>query len=106
MATVLGTNLLQAYKNEYLTWDDDKKLQDAKRQEYLRRNPDSILGHYRQRAKILLYAADIMDKSVSLNSDHLNTLAGSVTNMGLGYAAVFGAGCGLLVQSGSLPSYI
>ena len=98
MATITTNNLFQAYKNEYLAWSDDKRIQDAKRQEYLRRNPDAISDYDLQRAKILLNTVDMMDKAVSVNSDHVNTFAESVTSVGLGYAAVAGAALGLLFQ--------
>ena len=42
MSTITTNNLFQSYKHEYLAWCDDKKMQEAKRQEYLRRNPDAI----------------------------------------------------------------
>ena len=91
----------KAYKNEYATWRDDKLLQDAKRQEYVRQNSDAISGYDRQRAINLLNAVDIMDKSVSVNSDHLNTVVESATSMGLGYAAILGATLGVFVQKSS-----
>ena len=40
----------------------------AKRQEYLRRNPDAIEDYDLQRAKILLNTVDMMDKSLKGNS--------------------------------------
>lgn len=98
MAIVLTNNISKKYQNEYIDWRDNKNLQDAKRQEYFRQNPDAIKDKDLQRAKILLYTVDMMDKSVSVNSDHTNTIVDSITSMGLGYAAVVGATLGLLFQ--------
>ena len=68
MATIGVNNISQVYKNEYSSWRENKKFQAAKRQEYLRRNPDAIKDYDLQRAKILLSAVDMMDKSVSEKS--------------------------------------
>ena len=91
-------NINQVYKNEYSTWRDEKNLQDIKRREYLRQNPDEIKDYDLQRAKILLYTVDLMDKAVSVNSDHINTLVDTATSTGLGYVAVTSATIGLLIQ--------
>ena len=71
MATVKVNNLSQVYKNEYFTWRDDKDLNAAKRQEYLRRNPDAIKDYDLQRARILLSAVEMMDKSLKENSNKI-----------------------------------
>lgn len=94
MSTVSVNNLSQVYKNEYSTWREDKKLQAAKRQEYLRRNPEAIKDYDLQRAKILLSAVDKMDKSVSQNSNKASIAFESMTSLGLGYAAIGGATLG------------
>ena len=98
MAIISANNLSQTYKNEYSAWRENKKFQEAKRQEYLRANPDAIKEYDRQRAKVLLSIVDSVDKSVSLNSDHMNTVVDSITSLGLGYAAVSGAALGLIFQ--------
>ena len=98
MSTINTSNIFQAYKNEYLIWNNNKKTQEAKRQEYLRKNPDAIKDYDLQRAKILLSAVDIMDKSVSVNSDHINTFVESITSFGLGYATILGAATGMFFQ--------
>ena len=59
-------NLTKTYKNEYSTWRESKDLNAAKRQEYLRRNPDAIKDYDLQRAKVLIYATDLMEKSLFL----------------------------------------
>ena len=97
MATVGVNNISQIYKNEYSSWRENKNLQAAKRQEYLRRNPDSIKDYDLQRAKILLNAVDMMDKSVSEKSNKTSVAIESMTNLGLGYAAVGGAALGFLL---------
>ncbi len=97
MATVGVNNINKIYKNEYSSWRENKNLQAAKRQEYLRRNPDAIKDYDLQRAKILLSAVDMMDKSISEKSNKTSVAIESLTNLGLGYAAVGGAALGFLV---------
>ena len=90
-------NLSKTYNNEYSTWREDKELQAAKRQEYLRRNPDAIKDYDLQRAKILLSAVDMMDKSTSKKLEGADTVFGSLTTFGLGYATVGGTALGLII---------
>lgn len=97
MATIGVNNISQIYKNEYSSWREDKNLQAAKRQEYLRRNPDAIKDYDLQRAKILLSAVDMMDKSISKKSNKTSVAVESMMNLGLGYAAVGGAALGFLI---------
>ena len=96
MTPMNSYKLLQTYKNEYMTWRNDKELSAAKRQEYLRRNPDAIKDYDLQRAKILLNATDMMDKSLSENSNKIGIAFESATSLGLGYAAIGGATLGFL----------
>ena len=98
MAIIPTNNISKIYKNEYLVWREDKNFQEAKRQEYLRQNPDFISDYDLQRAKILLYAVDMMDRSVSVNSDHINTIVEGTASVGLGYSAISGAATGHLIQ--------
>lgn len=87
----------QIYKNEYSSWIDDKNLNAAKRQEYLRRNPDAIKDYDLQRAKILLDSVEKMDKSLKDNSNKAGIAFETLMNLGLGYAAIGGAALGFLV---------
>lgn len=96
MSTISANNLSKVYKNEYSTWRDDKALNAAKRQEYLRRNPDAIEDYDLQRAKVLLYTVGMMDKSLKENSNKVSVAFETATNLGLGYAAVGGATLGYL----------
>lgn len=98
MTSINVNNLYKTYRKEYSSWRDDKSLQEAKRQEYLKKHPEAIKDYDLQRAKILLHTVDIMDKSVSLNSDHTNTVIESITSFGLGYAAMIGALFGIVFQ--------
>ena len=98
MAINTTGDIFKIYKTEYAAWNEHKKIQDAKRQEYLRKNPDAIKDYDLQRAKNLLNSVDMMDKAVSVNSDHSNTLVESITSVGLGYGAVGGTALGLIFQ--------
>ena len=73
-------NNYQIYKNEYTNWRNDKDFSAAKRQEYLRRNPDAIKDYDLQRANILLKAVDIMDNSISNKTGKINTAYESLAN--------------------------
>lgn len=94
MSEVTKTNSYNSYKKEYIEWRREKDFRSAKRQEYLRRNPDAIKDYDLQRVKILLSAVDMMDKSVSNKSDNIGTYFESLANMGLGYGAIGGASLG------------
>lgn len=87
----------QTYKNEYSTWREEKDFNAAKRQEYLRRNPDAIKDYDLQRAKVLIYAIDLMDKSLKNNSNKLGLAFETATNIGLGYAGIGGAALAFLL---------
>lgn len=97
MAVNNKNNIHSTYKEQYLQWRDYKNLQAAKRQEYLRRNPDAIKDYDLQRAKILLSSVDMMDKSIAQKSDKVSIAFESATNLGLGYAALGGSALGYLL---------
>lgn len=90
-------NKYNSKKREYNEWRYEKDFQAEKRQEYLRRNPNTIKDYDLQRAKILLNAVDIMDKSISKKSNKSSVAIESITNLGLGYSAVGGATIGFLL---------
>ena len=96
MTAISSYKISQIYKNEYSSWRSEKDFQKAKRQEYLRRNPDAIEDYDLQRAKILLNAVDMMDKSLKGNSNKIGLAFETANNMGLGYAAIGGATLGFL----------
>ena len=64
MSTLNTHKSFNTYIDEYSAWRDQNKIRDAKRQEYLRRNPDAIKDYDLQRAKVLIYATDLMEKSL------------------------------------------
>ena len=96
--SIITDNIFQTYRNEYSTWRNEKDLQSAKRQEYLRRNPDAIKDYDLQRTKILLNIVDMMDKSIIHKSDNISVAFESATSLGLGYAAVGGSALGFLIS--------
>lgn len=97
MTNVNLYNISQIYNNEYSSWRNEENIQKAKRQEFLRRNPDAIKDYDLQRAKILLKAVDLMDKSIA-DDDSAGTYFESMANIGLGYGAVGGTTLGYLLQ--------
>jgi hypothetical protein len=98
MAVNNKNNIQSTYREQYIQWRDYKNLQAAKRQEYLRRNPDAIKDYDLQRAKILLSSVDMMDKSIVQKSDKVSIAFESATNLGLGYAAIGGTALGFLLS--------
>lgn len=107
MSAIGANKLVHTYNNEYSAWLDDKNLQAAKRQEYINRNPDVIDNYDLERAKLLLRAVDIMDKSISQKSENANIAFESATSLGLGYAAVGGVTVGLIITKlGFVKKYI
>ena len=98
MAIANSYKLSQTYKNEYSTWREEKDFNAAKRQEYLRRNPDAIKDYDLQRAKVLIYATDLMEKSLKNNSNNFGLAFETATNVGLGYAGVGGATLAFLLS--------
>ena len=98
MSNPYNINSYQNYKNEYSQWLIDKNIRAAKRQEYLRRNPDAIKDYDLQRAKILISAVNMMDKSISDKSDNIGTFFESFANLGLGYGAIGGTTLGFFLQ--------
>ena len=98
MAIANSYKLSQTYKNEYQTWREEKEISAAKRQEYLRRNPDAINDYDLQRAKVLIYATDIMEKSLKNNSNNLGLAFETATSIGLGQAGLGGAALAFLLS--------
>lgn len=105
--TEINNTSYSTYKKEYSQWREEKDIRAAKRQEYLRRNPDAIKDYDLQRAKILLSAVDMMDKSVTNKSDNIGTYFESLANMGLGYGALGGVTLGyFLKKNKSVKNFI
>lgn len=50
------------YVPEYKQWKEERNNQEAKRLEYIKRNPDAINKDDLQRSKALLHAIDVMDE--------------------------------------------
>ena len=91
-------NSYKSSLDEYSNWRDKQDLREARREEYLRRNPDAIKDYDLQRSKILLNAVDMMDKSIVRNTDNnIDMIFSSTADLGLGYAAAGGVTLGALL---------
>lgn len=91
-------NSYKSSLDEYSNWRDKQDLREARREEYLRRNPDVIKDYDLQRSKILLNAVDMMDKSIVRNTDNnIDMIFSSTADLGLGYAAAGGVALGALL---------
>lgn len=99
MSTVDSNKSFKTYVNEYSDWNSQNQLKSAKKQEYLLRHPNAIGNYDIKRSLLLLNAVDIMDKSVSKNSNNVDTAFESVVDVGLGYAAVGGTTLGIILSN-------
>ena len=82
------------YTDTYTDWREENSLREAKRQEFLRKNPTAIKDYDIQRSKVLLRAVDVMYKES--DSSEINTLLSSTLDLGLEYATVGGTALGFL----------
>lgn len=81
---------------QYPEWKSARNLTEAKRQEYLRRNPSEINAKDIQKSKALLRAIDIMDEYSQKRAEDMEVATESVVSMGLEFATFLGAGLGFL----------
>ena len=81
---------------QYPEWKSARDLTEAKRQEYLRRNPSEINTQDLQKSRALLRAIDIMDEYSQKRAEDMEVATESVVGMGLEFATFIGAGIGFL----------
>lgn len=81
---------------QYPEWKSARDVSEAKRQEYLRRNPSEINAQDLQKSKALLRAIDIMDEYSQKRAEDMEVATESVVGMGLELATFLGGGLGFL----------
>ena len=85
------------FSPHYAEWKHKRDLQEAKRQEYLRLNPNSLNQEDIQKSKSLLRAIDVMDEYSQKRAEDMEVATETIVSSGLEIAASLGAGLGFLV---------
>ena len=94
--TIIAMEILSNYKNyrqylpEYSNWADKQDLENAKRLEYLKRNPDKMNEGDIQRGKNLLHAIDVMDEYSQANAEDTEVATQMATSQVVGLATMLG----------------
>ena len=78
------------YEPAYPSWKNERDLIDAKRQEYLRQNPNEIKSEDLQRGKILLRAIDVMDEYSQKRAEDMEVATDTAVGYGIDFALLFG----------------
>lgn len=87
------------YEPSYLPWKNNRDLQEAKRIEYLRQNPDKINNDDIQRGKALLRSIDIMDEYSQKRAEDMEIATNTVVSYGLELAFLGGTAIGFLLSA-------
>ena len=77
------------YEPAYPGWIYERDLTESKRQEYLRRHPESIDQNDIQRGKVLIRAIDVMDEYSQKRAEDMEVATETAVGYGLD-AAIFG----------------
>lgn len=97
--TIIGDyKSYKKYENTYANWKSSNDLQEAKRVEYLKRNPKEINPDDIQKSKAILRAIDIMDEASQKKAEDMEVITEQVVGLGLEFAMTLGAGLGFVVS--------
>lgn len=97
--TIIGDyKSYKKYANLYPDWKFRHDLAEAKRAEYLKRNPNDFNPDDLQRSHALLRAIDIMDEASQKKAENMEVITEQVVGMGLELALTVGAGLGFVVS--------
>lgn len=89
MSTFGDYKAYKRYEPDYAGWKFKRDADEAKRMEYLRRNPDMLNSEDIQRGKALIRAIDIMDEYSQKRAEDMEIATETAVGYGLD-AAVFG----------------
>ena len=81
---------------DYADWKAARNLAEAKREHYLKNNPNEINQKDIQRSKTILRAIDIMDEYSQKRAENMEVATESIVSSGLEIAAMLGMGLGFL----------
>ncbi len=97
--TIIGDyKSYKKYAVLYPEWKNKYDLAEAKRVEYLKRNPNDINSDDLQRSSALLRAIDIMDEASQKKAEDMEVITEQVVGMGMEFAMTVGAGLGFVVS--------
>lgn len=85
------------YEPAYPGWKYERDLTESKRQEYLRRHPESIDQNDIQRGKVLIRAIDVMDEYSQKRAEDMEVATETAVGYGLDAAIFGGAAVGAVV---------
>lgn len=85
------------YEPAYPGWKYERDLTESKRQEYLRRHPESIDQKDIQRGKVLIRAIDVMDEYSQKRAEDMEVATETAVGYGLDAAIFGGAAVGAVV---------
>lgn len=86
------------YEPAYNEWKEQRDIQEAKRLEYLKQNPEAVNPEDIKRGKTLLRAIDIMDEYSQRNAENMEIATDSVGNTALSFAMMGGVLAGFGVS--------
>jgi len=90
------------YEPQYAEWKSARDLAEAKRQEYLKQNPNEFNSKDIQTSKTILRAIDVMDEYSQKRAEDMEIATDSVVSAGLELALGFGAAIGFFITK--IPS--
>ena len=105
---LLPMEILNNYKSykqylpEYSNWSEKQDLENARRVEYLKQNPDKMSKEDIERGKNLLHAIDVMDEYSQSNAEDTEVATQMATGQVVGLATMGGMALGsplLLMKS-------
>lgn len=85
------------YEPAYPGWKYARDLKESKRQEYLRRHPESIDQNDIQRGKVLIRAIDVMDEYSQKRAEDMEVATETAVGYGLDAAIFGGAAAGAVI---------
>lgn len=97
--TIIGDyKSYRKYEVLYPEWKNKYDLAEAKRVEYLKRNPHDINPDDMQRSHALLRAIDIMDEASQKKAEDMEVITEQVVGWGMELALTVGAGLGFVIS--------
>ena len=86
----------KTFAPQYAEWKQARNVAEAKRVEYLKRNPNAINPEDIQKSRALLRAVDIMDEFSQKKAENMEVFTESVVNTGMEIALTIGSLLGML----------
>ena len=87
------------YVPEYKQWKEERNNQEAKRLEYIKRNPDAVNKDDLQRSKALLHAIDVMDEYSQKNAEDMEVATEMAAGQAIEVVNMAGLGAGMLTMA-------